>query len=378
VKAALRGSSKCRFLHGTAWLWCAVRSWHRLALAILLPGLVFTGLAFGEVGLAESDKDITFFRIGTGATSGTYFPIGGLIASAISNPPGSMACDRGGSCGVPGMVAVAQATEGSVANIEAIIAGRLESCFSQADVAHWALTGTKIFGKKKKGKHKRLVEKTLRSIANLFPESVHLVVQRDSFIKSVFDLKGKKVSLGEPESGTLASVLPILQGYNLTRKKIKPFYLSPGEAADKLRVGALDAFFLVAGSPVTAIADLARTLPIALVPIADIQSQKIHRSNPFFVQAIIPKGVYEGVEDTRTLGVGAQWLVSAEVPDDRIYAITRALWHDNVLDILRDSHPLGNMIRLETALDGLAVPLHPGAARFYQERGLKTVGLKIF
>jgi len=273
---------------------------------------------------------------------------------------------------------VAQATEGSVANIEAIVAGRLESGFSQADVAHWALTGTKIFGKKKKGKHKRLVGKTLRSIANLFPESVHLVVQRDSFIKSVFDLKGKKVSLGEPESGTLASVLPILQGYNLTRKKIEPFYLSPGEAADKLRVGALDAFFLVAGSPVTAIADLARALPIALVPIADIQSQKIRKSNPFFVQAIIPKGVYEGAEDTWTLSVGAQWLVSAEVPDDRIYAITRALWHDNVLDILRDSHPLGNMIRLETALDGLAAPLHPGAARFYQERGLKTVGLKIF
>ena len=168
----------------------------------------------------------------------------------------------------------------------------------------------------------------------------------------------------------VSRVLPVLKGYGLTRKDLKPLYLPPGEAADRLREGTLDAFFLVAGSPVTAIADLARAIPIALVPIAGGQSEKIRKSDPFFVQTVIPKGVYEGVEHTWTLGVGAQWLVSADVSDDLIYAITRALWHDNVLDILKNGHPLGDMIRLETALDGLTVPLHPGAARFYRERGM--------
>lgn len=354
-------------------------------LAVLLPvffvtGLFFTNLAFGKVEVAESGENITFFRIGTGATSGTYFPIGGLIASAISNPPGSRPCDRGGSCGVPGMIAVAQSTEGSVANIEAIAAGGLESGLSQADVAYWALTGTKVFAKKKKGKkakkakkkdkNKKPVGESLRAIANLFPENVHLVVRADSGIKSIFKLQKKRVSLGEPDSGTLASVLPVLKGYGLTRKHIKPFYLPPGEAADRLREGTLDAFFLVAGSPVTAIADLARTIPIALVPIAGSQSEKIRKSDPFFVQTVISKGVYEGVENTWTLGVGAQWLVSAEVPDELVYEITKALWHDNVLDILKDGHALGEMISLKTALEGLTVPLHPGAARFYRERGM--------
>ena len=349
----------------------------RTALVVLLPVFfvtVFfaTGLAFGEMELAESDGAITFFRIGTGATSGTYFPIGGLIASAISNPPGSRPCDRGGSCGVPSMIAVAQSTEGSVANIEAIATGGLESGLSQADVAYWALTGTKVFAKKKraKGKNKKLPGESLRAIANLFLENVHLVVRAESGIKNIFDLQKKRVSLGEPDSGTLASVLPVLKGYGLTRKDIKPLYLPPGEAADRLREGTLEAFFLVAGSPVTAIADLAKAIPIALVPIVDGQSEKIRKSDPFFVQTVIPQGVYEGVENIWTLGVGAQWLVSTGVPEEQVYEITRALWHDNVRDILKNGHALGEMISLKTALDGLTVPLHPGAARFYRERGM--------
>ncbi len=384
MKTALRG-----FLRG-GFFYHAMRRRAALLPALLLTGLFVTGLfsvgllfggpAFGKVEVAESGGDITFFRIGTGATSGTYFPIGGLIAGAISNPPGSRACDRGGSCGVPGMIAVAQSTEGSVANIEAIAGGGLESGLSQADVAYWAFTGTKGFAKKKKSakdkksqdknNNKKPVGESLRAIANLFPENVHLVVRAESGIKSVFELQKKRVSLGEPESGTLASVLPVLKGYGLSRKDIKPLYLPPGEAADRLREGTLDAFFLVAGSPVTAIADLARTIPIALVPITGSQSEKIRKSNPFFVQTVISKGVYEGVENTWTLGVGAQWLVSAEVPEALVYEITNALWHDNVLNILKDGHPLGEMINLKTALDGLTVPLHPGAARFYRERGM--------
>ena len=139
--------------------------------------LRLAGLGFAAAALlgaaawsaASWSQDVNFFRIGTGATAGTYFPVGSIIASAISNPPGSRECERGGSCGVPGLIAVAQSTSGSVDNVEGIANGTLESGFSQADIAYWAYTGTQIY-------RTRGAVPKLRAIANLFPESVHLVV----------------------------------------------------------------------------------------------------------------------------------------------------------------------------------------------------------
>ena len=157
---------------------------------------IITGVAFA-LSLAASSamaQDMAFFRIGTGGTAGTYYPIGGLLANAISNPPGSRPCDKGGSCGVPGLIASALSANGSVANINAIAGGTLESGFSQSDVATWAYTGTGIW------EGKPAVEK-LRAIANLYPESIHLVVSADSGISSVSDLKGKRVSMDEPGFG---------------------------------------------------------------------------------------------------------------------------------------------------------------------------------
>jgi TRAP transporter TAXI family solute receptor len=136
-------------------------------------------------GRPAAAQDITFFRIGTGGTIGTYFPVGGLIGHAISNAPGSRPCGDGGSCGVPGLIATAVAADGSVA----IVAGI-------AGVTYWALNGSGICDGRPK------VE-MLRAIANLHPETFHLVVRKGAGIKTVKDLKGKRVSLDEPGSGTL-------------------------------------------------------------------------------------------------------------------------------------------------------------------------------
>ena len=135
----------------------------------------------GPAQAQTQDKGLKFFRIGTGSTSGVYFPIGGLIASAISNPPGSRQCDRGGSCGVPGLISVAQATMGSVDNVQAIATGALESGLAQADVATWAYNGTGIFKGKKPVTN-------LRAIANLYPESIHVVVRRAAKVRGFHDL----------------------------------------------------------------------------------------------------------------------------------------------------------------------------------------------
>ncbi len=308
-------------------------------------------------------QEVTFFRIGTGSTGGTYFPIGGLIANAISNPPGSRPCDRGGSCGPPGLIAVAQSTQGSVANVAGIRGGQLESGLVQADIAYWAYRGERVF--RRKG---RKVE-NLRAIANLYPEAIHLVVLANAGISSVADLRGKRVSLGEKQSGTRVDAEIILLAYGLNAKRIRARYLNPGPAADALREGKLDAFFLVAGTPAAAIAELASTIEIALVPIAGKRIDALIRRYPFFSQGRIASEAYRGVGETRTLTVGAQWVVSSKVSADIVYGITKALWHANTRRLLDRGHLKGKAIRIESALRGIGIPLHPGAERFYREAG---------
>jgi TRAP transporter TAXI family solute receptor len=313
-------------------------------------------------GIAAAQQ-MAFFRIGTGGTAGTYFPIGGLIANAISNPPGSRPCADGGSCGVPGLIATAVASNGSVANINGIASGSLESGFTQSDVAYWAYTGTGVY----EGKPK---VDSLRSIANLYPETIHLVARKGAGIKSPADLKGKRVSLDEPGSGTLIDARIVLGAYGLTEKDVSPEYLKPNAAGDRLRDGALDAFFFVGGYPAGAIAELATSSGIELVPIAGPQAEKILGEYKFFAKDNVPAGIYKDVGALETISVNAQWVTSAKQPDELVYNIAKAIWNENSRKLLDAGHAKGKAIRKETALDGLGVPLHPGAEKFYKEVGL--------
>ncbi len=327
---------------------------------------ILTGVAFALslVASAASAQDMAFFRIGTGGTAGTYYPIGGLLANAISNPPGSRPCDKGGSCGVPGLIASALSANGSVANINAIAGGSLESGFSQSDVATWAYTGTGIW------EGKPAVDK-LRAIANLYPESIHLVVSADSGINSVADLKGKRVSMDEPGSGTLVDAKIILNGYGLTEADITPEYLKPDQAADRMRDGAMDAFFFVGGYPAGAISELASQHSVKMIPITCEEAPKICEDFKFFGPDTIPGGTYDGnADDVKTLSVGAQWVTSSDQPEELIYNITKALWNPNTRKLLDAGHAKGKMITADTALNGVGIPLHPGAEKFYKEAGL--------
>jgi len=324
----------------------------------LVLAVAVAGFAAGAVA-----NQLSFFRIGTGSTGGTYFPIGGLIANAVSNPPGSRPCDKGGSCGVPGLIAVAQSTKGSVDNVDAIAAGTLESGLCQADVAYWAYHGTGVY--KKKGR----VE-SLRAIANLYPESVHLLVRADSGIDSVAGLKGKRISLGEKGSGTLVDAEIILRAHGLRVKQVKASYLRLEAAGDLLAADQLDGLFMVAGAPARALADLADRIDIRLVPIAGPKADKLIKKYPFFAAGEIPAGVYRGVPATRTLTVGAQWVVSEHVDAELVYALTSALWNENTQRILEEGHPKGRQIRLITAVSGIGIPLHRGAARYYADVGV--------
>jgi uncharacterized protein len=316
-------------------------------------------------GLASlSAQEAQFFRIGAAATSGTFFEIGGVIASAISKPTGSPPCERGGNCGVPGLVAVAQATQGSVENLRLIAADQIESGIAQSDIVGWAYAGTGIFAADGPMKE-------LRAIANLFPEDVQLVVRGDSSIRSLADLKGKRISLGQMGSGTLADARLILAAAGLSEKDLSAEYLRPGVAAGNIKEGTLDGFFLIGGTPVPVIRELASTTPVRLIPIDDDVLAKLKESSGSYRRSVIPAGTYPEIDvETPSLGFSALWIVSADAPDDLIYAITKALWNGATQRLLEAHNPIGKQVRLEDALEGLTVPLHPGAKRFYREAGL--------
>ncbi len=312
---------------------------------------------------AATAQDIQYFTIGTGGTGATYYPIGGLIANAISKPPGSRECDQGGSCGVDGLIASAVSSRGSVDNVNGIMSGLRNSGFVQSDVAYWSYTGTGT------NEGKPPMDK-LRAIAALYPEHIHLIALKDSGIKSVADLKGKRVSLDEPGSGTRVDALLILQAAGLSENDISAEALKPGPAGDALRNGKIDAFFIVAGYPIGSLVDLASAVDVELVPIDGDVAKALTDKYGFFSTSDIPADTYEGVGDTHTVAVGAQWLTSVDEPDDLIYGITKALWNENTRHLLDTGHAKGKVITLDTALDGIGIPLHPGAERFYKEAGL--------
>ncbi|WP_300015079.1 TAXI family TRAP transporter solute-binding subunit [uncultured Roseobacter sp.] len=317
------------------------------------------------VGLASiaSAQELKFFTIGTGGTAYTYYPVGGVIANAISKPPGSRECDAGGSCGVEGLIASAVSSRGSVDNVNAIISGLRNSGFAQSDVAYWAYTGTGTMEGKEPAED-------LRTIAALFEEHIHLVALADSGIESVADLKGKRVSLDEPGSGTYVDANLILEANGLALEDVTAEALKGGAASEALRNGKIDAFFVVAGYPTGSLVELASAAEIKLVPIDGAGADALVDKYGFFAASDIPEGAYEGVGTTATVVVGAQWFTSAKEDDDLIYEITKALWNDNSRKLLDVGHAKGKTITPDTALNGVGVPLHAGAERFYKEVGL--------
>lgn len=329
--------------------------------------VIFSILALCLFGFATArptfGQDVTFFRIGTGSTSGTYYPIGTLIASIISSPPGSRSCESGGSCGVPGLIAAAQTTRGSISNINGVMDGNLETGLAQSDVVQAAYSGTGVYKKKKP-------LSDLRVIANLYPENVHLIVRRGAGIKKISDLKGKRVSLDVPGSGTRVNAKEILTAYGLSEKDFKAVPVNADKAVSLMLNDKLDAFFFVAGYPVTAVTELANVGKIELLPISGKIAEKFIADHEYYSASDIPAKTYVGIDTVPTLAVSTQWIVNASMNEELVYEITLALWHPRNRHLLDHGHAKGKMIRLETALDSVAIPLHPGAERYYREKGL--------
>ncbi|MEM7226959.1 MAG: TAXI family TRAP transporter solute-binding subunit [Pseudomonadota bacterium] len=339
----------------------AGRSW--LGGVCLLGGLALTAATIlpQASGVAQ---ELKFLRIATAASGSTNYDVGGVLASAVSSPPGARPCEKGGSCGVPGLVAVVQTTMGSNENVRAVTQGQAETALVEADVAYWAYHGTGSF---RDGKAAR----DLRAIANLFPSTVHVVVPSASGVRNIADLRGKRVALGEEGSSTAATAKTILAAYGVPLNDIGVIHAPPGAASDLLDGGKIDAFFVIAGQPSAIIDDLSRRMSLRLLPIDGTPGEELKSFYPFFSESVVQAGTYPNVAYTDSVAVSTQWITSTSADDDLVYALTAALWHESNRKLFENGHAEVRGIGLETALDRVAIPLHPGAARFYEEIGLQ-------
>ena len=309
--------------------------------AALVLALVLTLTACG--GGAAAQKMI----MGTGGTAGTYYGYGGVLGQYIKNHGG--------------IDVTVVSTDGSKANIQGIDAGDYQLGTVQSDVMSYAWQGTRSFAEDGK-------VDSFRVVAGLYAESVQLVTM-DPEIKSVADLKGKAVSIGAPGSGVYFNAMDVLTAAGLTEDDIKPQYQSFADSADALKDGKIAAAFMVAGAPTPAITELCTTNDAYLVPIDGEVAAKMMEACPFYTEYVIPAGSYNGQDaDVKTVTVKATLIVNADASEDAVYNLTKAIFEN--MDAIAAENGKGAELSIENATSGMTAPFHPGAAKYFAEKGV--------
>lgn len=290
--------------------------------------------------------DRMFITIATANTSGVYFPIGGAIAKVVEEKLDHKV--------------TFQSTGGSVENIYLINSGKAELAFVMADAAVQAYQG--------EGPFADLGElKDLRAMAVLYPNYLQVVTIEETGISSIADLEGKRVSVGSPNSGVELNARKILATYGLTYDDLTVDYFSFSEAVEQLKNGIVEAAFINSGIPIPSIMDLSATHNVKLIQINEPQVEKLINEYPFFAKGVIPAGTYENEEDINTMVITNLLLINKDVSDDVAYDITRVIFEN--ISSIQNAHDAAREISLDTALEGLVIPLHPGVERYYKEVG---------
>lgn len=312
--------------------------------------LMSAALGFGLAAGAAQAQERVFFGIATGGTGGTYYPLGGMLAQVISN-----------NAELPGkkLSATAETGNASVANAGLLGRGDIESAFVAADILDSAYKGTNQF----EGKP----QQNLRALGALYPEAVQLVAQPG--LESFADLKGQSISSGSPGSGQWQLLGDLLEAHGMSRDDVTEDYSSFSQSAEKIKDGNLDASLITAGSPTASIVELANGHEINIIPLTGAPIKKLQETQPYYASTTLPAGTYKGVDhDVETIAVRAIWATHADLPDDIAYAVTKALYENT--ETLGKVHVKGKEISASTALESVSIPLHPGAERYFREKGI--------
>ncbi len=312
----------------------------RILAAAMVSSMVLAGLS--TVYGAEN------LTLGTGGTTGTYYAVGGVMATVL-NPVMENAS------------LTVTSTGASKANIQLIDVEEADLAIVQNDVMYYAYTGTDLF--EEEGAYE-----TFSSVAGLYDETIQIVTCDDS-IASVADLKGKVVSVGDAGSGVEFNAKQILEAYDMSFDDITVVNASFGDSADSLKDGKIDAAFIVAGAPTTAVVDLATTKAISLVQLDEEHIKTLQDKYDFYTATTIPAGTYDGVdEDATTVSVRATLIASNSVSEDAVYELLKAMF-DNQEDLIA-GHAKFEYLNLEDAVKGISVPFHAGAKKYYEEQGV--------
>lgn len=309
-----------------------------IGIAMVVSAAVLTGCGGDDGGKK-------FLNIATGGTAGTYYPIGGAMAEILNKD-------------IKGMNASAQSTGATVANINMLKDGSVDLAIVQNDITYYAVNGTEMFQDKKVD--------NIRGIATLYPETCQFVTLDSLGIKSIKDLKGKKVAVGAAGSGAEANARQILEAYGITYNDIEVQYLSFAEGASALKDGNVDAAFLTAGYPTASVQDISSQNKIRLLPVDSDKAEALIAKYPFYTKTTIPAGTYAGFnEEVQTISVMAMLVATDKVDDKLGYEIAKAIFSN--LDRLQAAHSVGKLITKDGAMKGMSLPMNAGAEKFFKE-----------
>ena len=309
-------------------------------------------LALGAVACGSKDADKpkkASLTMGTGGEAGTYFAVGGVLANVLNEKnPDTMSVN-------------VVSTGGSADNLQNMATGVYQLATVQSDVMTYAYNGTRSF-------EKTGAVPNVRILAGIYAETVQIVTTNPD-IKTVADLKGRAVCVGDQNSGTYFNAKDVFDAYGLDiEKDIQPIFQSFGASTESLKDGKIDAAFLCAGAPTTSVVDLGTAKTVYLVSIDDEHITKLIADCPFYAKYIIGKDVYKTPEDCQTVTVKATLVADASVSDDVAYAIVKTIFEGK--EEITKAHAKGAELDLNFATDGMAIPFHPGAAKYFAEKGI--------
>ncbi|OEF96902.1 hypothetical protein BHF71_04020 [Vulcanibacillus modesticaldus] len=319
-------------------------------ISLFILFLVFSVISVGcSLNTSSENEGVTRYLMATGGTGGTYYPLGGAIAETWNKY-------------IDGLNVTVQSTGASVENIRLIASGETELAMAMNGPAIAAHNGTGPFEGNK-------VE--FAAVGVIYPEVMQVVAPKDSGIKTIEDLRGKRVSIGPAGSGTAAAALNILKAYGIDPDKdIQKFQDTFSDAASKLKDGLLDAAFAVLAVPAANVIDITTSTPITIVNIEGKGLEKLLALDPTFSPYEIPAGTYKGQDEVGfTVSQWAVLYVSKDLPEDLVYQMTKVMYERK--DEIANAHARGNQISIDNAIKGIApVPLHPGAEKYYKEIGI--------